>query len=106
MSSEGSSNDRYAEPFISIPVNPVGRGFVSPDTPGACRVRTGTKQTGTELRMASRRFLPSMGTALSASQDSVNSPWAVEALAEEASMSRATFAARFKELLGRLRVQR
>src|SRR5579862_8125877 len=45
-------------------------------------------------------FDPQMGTALGAIHDSVNTPWTVESLAEAAGMSRSSFAARFKELLG------
>jgi AraC-like DNA-binding protein len=45
-------------------------------------------------------FDPQMGTALSAIHDRVNTPWTVESLAEAAGMSRSSFAARFKELLG------
>ena len=45
-------------------------------------------------------FDPQMGSALSAIHDSVNTPWTVESLAEAAGMSRSSFAARFKELLG------
>ncbi|MGA8290459.1 MAG: AraC family transcriptional regulator [Acidobacteriaceae bacterium] len=45
-------------------------------------------------------FDPQMGTALSAIHNSVKTPWTVESLAESAGMSRSSFAARFKELLG------
>src|SRR6202453_2797889 len=45
-------------------------------------------------------FDPQMGTALSAIHDRVNTPWTVASLAEAAGMSRSSFAARFKELLG------
>src|SRR5260370_34238255 len=41
-----------------------------------------------------------MGAGLSAIDDRVNTPWTVESLAGAACMSRAAFAARFKELLG------
>lgn len=45
-------------------------------------------------------FDPQIGTALSAVHDRVSAPWTVESLAEVAGMSRSSFAARFKELLG------
>src|SRR2546421_7691342 len=45
-------------------------------------------------------FDPQMGTALSAIHERVNTPWTVESLAEAAGMSRSSFAARFKKLLG------
>jgi AraC-like DNA-binding protein len=45
-------------------------------------------------------FDPQMGAALSAIHDRVNTPWTVESLAEAAGMSRSSFAAGFKELLG------
>jgi AraC-like DNA-binding protein len=45
-------------------------------------------------------FDPQIGTSLSAIHNSVNRPWTVESLAAAAGMSRAAFAARFKNLLG------
>ena len=45
-------------------------------------------------------FDPQIGAALSVIHDNVNAPWTVESLAEAAGMSRSSFAARFKELLG------
>jgi AraC-like DNA-binding protein len=50
--------------------------------------------------MAARHFDEKIGAALKSVQESVNSPWTVEALAAAAGMSRSAFAARFKELLG------
>jgi AraC-like DNA-binding protein len=45
-------------------------------------------------------FDPQLGIALGAIHNRVNTPWTVESLAEAAGMSRSSFAARFKELLG------
>ena len=45
-------------------------------------------------------FDPQLGTALSAINERLDTPWTVESLAETAGMSRSAFAARFKELLG------
>ena len=45
-------------------------------------------------------FDPQIGAALSAVHDSVSTPWTVESLAVEATMSRSAFAALFKTLLG------
>ena len=50
-------------------------------------------------------FDPQIGIALNAIHNSVNTPWTVESLAEAAGMSRSTFAAHFKEVLGQTPLQ-
>ena len=61
--------------------------------------------SGPELNKRNKGWLravfdPQIGAALSAIHDRVNAPWTVESLAAAAGMSRSSFAARFKELLG------
>lgn len=60
-------------------------------------IASGTKRNNGWLRAI---FDPQIGTALSAIHDKVHSPWTVESIATAAGMSRSSFAARFKELLG------
>lgn len=50
-------------------------------------------------------FDPQIGSAMKAIHANIRAPWTVESIAEAAGMSRSSFAARFKQLLGETPMQ-